>query len=304
MAVQLKIAKPLNISLQSKPLTVTDNFQTPQNGAWDIIYFCNMDNGVQSSEVYRLGKVINITTEGSVLSDELVTDGDFTLTSQLGAFGGQLNNVLGDYWTTQNNWHIRDDGDAQIGNNGDINATSTLSQDTSNPSILPYEGGEYIKTGFTYQVSFDITQTPPFPTVDTALSSDIRIGGYTQPTSEIFNEITPLGTKTVTFTATSDGLSIIVSNVPAVSAPEESWRIDNISVKQVYYANDDYAIITVEPDATAQTPDPGAFIFFGKDNQVGTAGVTGYFATVEMKNDSINYSELFAVSSEITQSSK
>jgi hypothetical protein len=62
--------------------------------------------------------------------------------------------------------------------------------------------------------------------------------------------------------------------------------------------------VTVEPDTTAQTPDTNDFIFFGKDNQVGTAGVTGYYAQIEMKNDSIDYAELFAVSSEVTQSSK
>ena len=62
--------------------------------------------------------------------------------------------------------------------------------------------------------------------------------------------------------------------------------------------------VTVEPDTTAQTPDTSDFIFFGKDNQIGTAGVTGYYAQVEMKNDSIEYAELFAVSSEVTESSK
>ena len=62
--------------------------------------------------------------------------------------------------------------------------------------------------------------------------------------------------------------------------------------------------ITVEPDATAQTPNTNDFIFFGKDNQIGTAGVTGYYAAIEIKNDSIQYAEIFSVGSEITQSSK
>lgn len=294
MAIQLRITKPLNVSLQSKPLSVTDSFQTPQNGAWDIIYFCNMNNGVQSSQVYRLGKVIDITTEGSVLGNELVLDGGFDTS--------QFANILGDYWLGDNNWAIGG-SKAFMSSSGDLSNISTLSQNTNNPLVPPYQGGEYIKTGYTYQVSFDILAVPD-PLLAT---SNIKVGGYTQPASEIFDETTPLGKKTVVFTATSNGLSIICSAIPGTPTGASftgSWEIDNVSAKQIYYANDSTAVVSVEPDATAQTPGPGDFIFFGKDNQIGTAGVTGYYATVEMKNDSIDYSELFAVSSEITQSSK
>ena len=58
--------------------------------------------------------------------------------------------------------------------------------------------------------------------------------------------------------------------------------------------------VTVDPDS----PDVHDFIFFGKENQIGTSGIKGYHATVEMKNDSIEYAELFSVSSEVTESSK
>ena len=57
--------------------------------------------------------------------------------------------------------------------------------------------------------------------------------------------------------------------------------------------------------------DPKLFVFqsilqffFGKNNKIGTAGVTGYFAEVELRNDSLSAAELFAVSSEISFSSK
>ena len=62
--------------------------------------------------------------------------------------------------------------------------------------------------------------------------------------------------------------------------------------------------IDVDVDEDVQTPDVGDYIFFGKDNKIGTAGVVGYFTEVEMRNDSISGAELFAVSSEVTQSSK
>lgn len=46
-----------------------------------------------------------------------------------------------------------------------------------------------------------------------------------------------------------------------------------------------------------------SFIFFGKDNEINTSGVLGYYAEVEFVNNSDKYAELFAVNSEIFASS-
>tara|TARA_R100000152_G_C6693064_1_gene124225 strand:- start:151 stop:546 length:396 start_codon:yes stop_codon:yes gene_type:complete len=92
-------------------------------------------------------------------------------------------------------------------------------------------------------------------------------------------------------------------------------RIDPVSKKQV---GDVYRLgictsiingpnnytISVEPDEKAQTPNTGDYIFFGKENKIGTSGVKGYHAVVELTNDSQLQAELYAVSSEITLSSK
>ena len=63
-------------------------------------------------------------------------------------------------------------------------------------------------------------------------------------------------------------------------------------------------VIEVDVDATTQTPTIGDYIFFGKNNKIGTSGVKGYHSVIEMKNDSQDKAELFAVSSEINISSK
>lgn len=47
-----------------------------------------------------------------------------------------------------------------------------------------------------------------------------------------------------------------------------------------------------------------SFIFFGKDNEINTSGLVGYYAEVEFVNNSTEYAELFAVNSEIFVSSK
>ena len=44
--------------------------------------------------------------------------------------------------------------------------------------------------------------------------------------------------------------------------------------------------------------------FFAKSNIVNTSALSGYYAEIEMKNDSTSYAELFAVSSQISISSK
>ena len=349
----LTLNKPINISLQSKPLTVAAGLQT-HSGAWDIIYFVRMDNGSPVGDIYRLGKVIDLVQDGNMLSSELASDNSFATTAT------QNISTTGNHWTTQGEWRIENQYALMQANSS---STSTLSQNLTNSSISSYQDGEYIKTGRTYQVSFDVvavgtyfaTQTvngtfngvkdivldsvvglsvgmllhqssqsagiaivgtPKITnisgntiTLDVAQTfadgigltfegSNIRVGGYTAPDTEIFDQTTTLGTKTVEFIATSDGLSIVAS------ANAIGWKINNISVKEVYPTSSSTYAINVEPDATAQTPNDGDFIFFGKDNEIGTAGVTGYYATVEMKNDSIDYAELFAVSSEITQSSK
>jgi len=51
-------------------------------------------------------------------------------------------------------------------------------------------------------------------------------------------------------------------------------------------------------------PTNKTMLLFSKDAAINTSGLTGYYASVKMKNTSTTESELFSVSSEIVQSSK
>ena len=62
--------------------------------------------------------------------------------------------------------------------------------------------------------------------------------------------------------------------------------------------------IVVEVADSVVRPSQNDFIFFGKDNKIGTAGIKGYHAVVEMINDSEERAELYCVASEISLSSK
>ena len=66
----------------------------------------------------------------------------------------------------------------------------------------------------------------------------------------------------------------------------------------------DRKTITVQVVGIIPTPGNQAYVFFGKDTETGTSGLDGYYAKVQMKNTTTTGAELFAVSSDIVQSSK
>ena len=97
----------------------------------------------------------------------------------------------------------------------------------------------------------------------------------------------------------------------------------NVSVQvgdTAYYTNDIngkdiilIGIITSIPNAnsiicnilsTQTRPTINSFILFSKTAGVNTSGLKGYYAEMQLKNDSLDYAELFLVGSEIFESSK
>tara|TARA_Y100000401_G_scaffold51627_1_gene40447 strand:- start:439 stop:879 length:441 start_codon:yes stop_codon:yes gene_type:complete len=53
-----------------------------------------------------------------------------------------------------------------------------------------------------------------------------------------------------------------------------------------------------------QEPTSNDFIFFGKNKRIGASGMTGHYLEVKLEQTSGNQSELFAVGSEVFESSK
>ena len=62
--------------------------------------------------------------------------------------------------------------------------------------------------------------------------------------------------------------------------------------------------ITCNIASTTIRPTTSSFILFSKNTIANTSGLLGYFAEVELRNDSIEKAELFSVGSEIFESSK
>jgi hypothetical protein len=61
---------------------------------------------------------------------------------------------------------------------------------------------------------------------------------------------------------------------------------------------------TVTVDDSGTLPSARDYIMFAKNHAVNTSSLSGYYADVKFKNNSIEKAELFAASSEITESSK
>lgn len=64
------------------------------------------------------------------------------------------------------------------------------------------------------------------------------------------------------------------------------------------------ASISCNIPASTPRPTTGDFILFSKDNRVNMASITGYFAEINLTNDSTTAAELFHVSGEIVISSQ
>ena len=60
---------------------------------------------------------------------------------------------------------------------------------------------------------------------------------------------------------------------------------------------------TITTDSQNNIPN-GAFLMFLKNDQVNNVGLKGYYAEVEMRNNSKQGAELYALSSEVVESSK
>jgi len=81
----------------------------------------------------------------------------------------------------------------------------------------------------------------------------------------------------------------------------------DISLNKVYQIGAITAIngLVVSCDIPPATPRPiiGDFIFFAKSNEINISGLVGYYAAVTMSLSGSTKKELFAVNTEISQSS-
>jgi len=95
--------------------------------------------------------------------------------------------------------------------------------------------------------------------------------------------------------------------IPATYDPITGFQITPASQSGVTSNNSIVCSINcnnVGGDCQAHLPGIGMLIMFSKDNAANMASILGYYAEVEMVNDSNEKAKLFAVSADVTESSK
>ena len=109
----------------------------------------------------------------------------------------------------------------------------------------------------------------------------------------------------INFTTPINNASIQIGDTIYVSSIESLNDVDQQVSNSV---NAHGTVLSIGPSwIESSGPDPideGSFITFSKNNLVNTSGLKGYYAAVELTNNSTNPAELFAVSSNTALSSK
>ena len=122
-----------------------------------------------------------------------------------------------------------------------------------------------------------------------------------------------MANKTFTLSGQTLNDSVSVGDVAYYATITNANGFDKLSaaieIGDITTINRTTSVITIDT-ATATTPITDSrdivnkFMFFSKNNAINSSGLTGYYAEVKMKNTSVVESELFAVSSEVSLSSK
>tara|TARA_R110002020_G_scaffold145170_1_gene318426 strand:- start:49 stop:405 length:357 start_codon:yes stop_codon:yes gene_type:complete len=112
-------------------------------------------------------------------------------------------------------------------------------------------------------------------------------------TGNINNDSLQIGDMAYFITPSSLGGFNQSTNTPILIGSIEAITVNSIDV--------DETIQTITPPLF-----PGAndFIMFAKDSRINLSGLVGYYAEIEMKNNSNKEIEMFSIGSEITLSSK
>lgn len=128
------------------------------------------------------------------------------------------------------------------------------------------------------------------------LNFDEPLNVSLQPGDEIY--FTPIGSTSVV----DDGTSFNI-NSQSVKYSGSVHLVFETSIVVMFICDDALYGQSTNP-CLDQVPNPGDFIMFSKDNSVNLSSLLGYYAEVEVVNDSNEKAKLFAVSTDISESSK
>ena len=138
-------------------------------------------------------------------------------------------------------------------------------------------------------------------------NSSLEIGDFVFFVSNISTATGDFGQSNTT--SDEDGVSnyIYIGNVVSIQTNNSPSQM----VNQALTTNSTFTVFVenfpqgvIIPPGDTNIPTMNDFIFFSKDNRVNTSSALGYYSETKMMNNSSKKAELFAVSCDVTESSK
>ena len=108
------------------------------------------------------------------------------------------------------------------------------------------------------------------------------------------------GSNIVTGDISGVSTMILIGTVVSIKTNDNPEQIEG----SPYDTDSTFTIYIEEPSTGITPPLVNDFIFFVKDNLVELSSVDGYYAKIKMSNNSKSKAELYAVSCEVSESSK
>jgi len=121
-----------------------------------------------------------------------------------------------------------------------------------------------------------------------------------------------MATITITFANPVNNSLQALADLGADTSARDAVYFKEQNTETIHYVGECTAIsadkktITVDVGSgtTRQTPGTSDFVFFGKNNNISSSALLGYYAEVTMKTTETTEMELFSVGSIISESSK
>ena len=112
---------------------------------------------------------------------------------------------------------------------------------------------------------------------------------------------------TINFTGNINNDSLQVGDLAYFITPSSSGGFEQSTATPILIGSIEVITATsIEVDETIGIgiPSSNDFIMFAKDSSINLSGLVGYYAEVEIKNNSTEKAEMFSIASEITPSTK
>ena len=107
---------------------------------------------------------------------------------------------------------------------------------------------------------------------------------------------------TVNTSAQAGDVAYYVSTSAQGGFDQDSGNISVLGI--ITLVGDGFINIAYDDAGSVPLPSAGEYLMFAKDKRANTSSLLGYYAEVELTNNSHEYAEIFSINSEVEESSK